>query len=138
MENIKSDLQIKKVYFSDLMFKRSELIEQKTNIHNSMGVEYEELSVNEITVKLKYEAKSDDMSISVIAVINGTFVLTNYQELQQNVRDYILRVNTIAILMPYLRSQVVLLTSQPGFNPIQIPIINAELLYNTSQNKGNF
>lgn len=137
MENIKSDLKIKNIYFSELMFKRSENIEHSTNIHNSLGVEYNELSVNEIVVKLRYEAKSDDMSISVEAVINGVFELSNYQELQSDIRNYILKVNTIAILTPYLRSQVVLLTSQPGLNPIQIPIINAESLYRISQNKTN-
>lgn len=135
MENIKSDLNIKKIYFSDLMFKRSENIEKKVNINNSLSVEYEELSKNEINVKLEYEAKSDDMSINVAAVINGIFELDNYQGLDQDTIEYILKVNTIAILMPYLRSQVILLTSQPGFNPIQIPVINAEALYKMSQNK---
>ena len=135
MDNIRSDLKIKNIYFSDLMFKRSDNIEQKTNIHNSLGVEYKEPSENEVVVKLRYEAESDDKSISVVAVINGVFELTNYQELQPDAIDYILKVNTIAILVPYLRSQVVLLTSQPGFNPIQIPIINAESLYKTSQSK---
>ena len=137
MDNIKSDLIIKSMFFSDLMFKRSESKEHKINIQNSLGVEYEELSKNEIIVKIRYEGKSDDMSIDVVAVINGKFELTNYQELQPDVIDYLLKVNTIAILIPYLRSQVVLLTSQPGFNPIQIPIINAELLYKTSQNKND-
>ena len=133
MDNIKSDLIIKNMYFSDLMFKRSENIGQKTNINNSLGVEYKELSENEINVKLRYEGKSDDMSIEVVAVINGCFELLNYQELELDVKDYILKVNTIAILIPYLRSQVCLLTSQPGFSAIQIPIINAESLYKANQ-----
>ena len=138
MENIKSDLIIKNIYFSDLTFNRSMKMEQIVNTSNSLGVEYKELGENEIIVKLRYEAVSDDTSISIVAVINGVFELENYKELKPDAKDYILKVNTIAILIPYLRSQVVLLTSQPGFNPIQIPVINAELLYNTSQNKGNF
>lgn len=135
MDNYKSDLRIKNIYFSDLMFKRDDKIGQKISIQNSLGVEYENSSENEIVVKIRYEAKSDDMSMSVIAVINGSFELVNYENLQLDVKEYILKVNTIAILIPYLRSQVVLLTSQPGLSPLQMPIINAEALYNASKNK---
>lgn len=133
MDNIKSNLKINNLFFSDLMFKRSEKVGKNITINNSLGVEYEEINDNGIVVKIRYEAKSDDMSINVVSVINGVFELINPEELQPEVKDYILKVNTLAILIPYLRSQVVLLTSQPGFNPIQIPVINAESLYKNSQ-----
>ena len=133
MDNIKSNLKINNLFFSDLMFKRSEKVGKNITINNSLGVEYEEINDNGIVVKIRYEAKSDDMSINVVSFINGVFELINPEVLQPEVKDYILKVNTLAILIPYLRSQVVLLTSQPGFNPIQIPVINAESLYKNSQ-----
>lgn len=135
IKNIKSGLKINNLFFSDLIFNRSEKVGKDITINNSLGVEYEEISDNGIIVKIRYEAKSDDMSINVVAVINGVFELTNAKDLQPDVKNYILKVNTLAILISYLRSQVVLLTSQPGFNPIQIPIINAESLYKNSQKK---
>ena len=135
MDNIKSGLKINNLFFSDLIFNRSEKVRKDITINNSLGVEYEEVNDNGIIVKIRYEAKSDDISINVVAVINGVFELTNAKDLQPDVKNYILKVNTLAILIPYLRSQVVLLTSQPGFNPIQIPIINAESLYKNSQKK---
>ena len=132
MNNIKSNLKINNLFFSDLMFKRSEKVGKNITINNSLGVEYEEKNDNGIVVKIRYEAKSDDMSINVVSVINGVFELINPEVLQPEVKDYILKVNTLAILIPYLRSQIVLLTSQIGMTPVQIPILNAELLYKST------
>ncbi len=42
----------------------------------------------------------------------------------------ILENNTVAILFPYLRSQLTLLSSQPDFEPIILPALNINALLN--------
>lgn len=44
--------------------------------------------------------------------------------------EKILANNTVAILFPYLRSQLTLLTSQPGFEPVILPVMNINALMN--------
>lgn len=63
--------------------------------------------------KLYFERNSDDVKKNNSK--KGKKVLTN---------------NTIAILFPYLRSQLTLLTSQPEFEPIILPIMNINALMN--------
>ncbi len=135
MSNVESNLRIKNVYFSELSFKRSEVLGNKIELNNTFDVKYETVSKNENKVSIIYEGLSNEPLFSIKAVINGLFELTNYEELNEETCESLLKINTIAILFPYLRSQVVLLTSQLGLNPIQLPIINAELLYNSTLNK---
>lgn len=40
--------------------------------------------------------------------------------------EAIINTNTIAIMFPFIRSQVTLLTSQPGMAPIVLPPINTQ------------
>ena len=41
--------------------------------------------------------------------------------------------NTVAILFPYIRSQISLMTTQPGMHPIIIPPMNIVSLINTQK-----
>ncbi|WP_299235483.1 protein-export chaperone SecB [uncultured Bacteroides sp.] len=59
--------------------------------------------------------------------ISGIFELTNESILGQK----LITNNAIAILFPYLRSQLTLLTSQPGFEPVILPIMNINTLLNS-------
>ena len=43
-------------------------------------------------------------------------------------KEYILKRNTVAIIFPYIRSQITLLTAQPGMNAIVLPPININAL----------
>ena len=135
MNNVESNLRIKNVYFSELSFKRDETIGNKIELNNTFDVKYEDISTNEEKVSIIYEGFSNESLFSIKAIINGVFELTNYEDLDEETAKSLLKINTIAILFPYLRSQVVLLTSQLGLNPIQLPIINAELLYNSTLRK---
>ena len=38
--------------------------------------------------------------------------------------ENIVKTNTVAIMFPFIRSQVTLLTTQPGMTPIVLPPIN--------------
>lgn len=72
-------------------------------------------------VTLKAEEK---YNISV--QITGIFSISEKSVFGEN----ILANNTVAILFPYLRSQLTLLTSQPGFEPVILPVMNINALMN--------
>ena len=132
MENIESNLKIKNIYFSELSFRRDENIEKTLEITHSIDVKYEDVLKDSIKVSIIYSSKAKNSLFETKVVINGRFELTNYENFDDDTIESLLKINTIAILVPYLRSQVVLLTSQIGINPIQIPIINAEMLYRST------
>ena len=135
MENFESDLKIKKIYFSKLSFKRGLDVNENYRLTDSLNVEYNKLSDNEIEVKLFYNAKAEDDTVNIEAVENGVFELINTEKYSNDDINYILKVNTIAIMFPFLRSQILLLTSQPGFNPVPVPAVNAEALFKMSGSK---
>lgn len=58
----------------------------------------------------------------------GTFAFSNSENVNKNLYDNLINKNAIAILFPYLRSQVTLITSQPNMTPIILPPININTL----------
>jgi len=59
-------------------------------------------------------------------VVSGIFEL--HAELEKTQKEIIVTKNTLAILFPYLRAQVTMMTSQPDVEPVVIPAININLL----------
>ena len=56
-------------------------------------------------------------------------------DLDENVYEHLIKVNTVAIIFPFIRSQVSLLTTQPGITPIMIPPINLNALIDSEENE---
>ena len=50
-------------------------------------------------------------------------------------KDELLNGNALAILFPYIRSQLTLLTAQPGTNPIVLPAMNIAKMLEESEKK---
>lgn len=50
-------------------------------------------------------------------------------------RDVLLQKNTLAILFPYLRSQISLITAQPGLSPIVLPPMNIDKAFDDAVEK---
>lgn len=61
---------------------------------------------------------------NIEAQISGFFSVDEQSVLGKKVLEN----NTAAILFPYLRSQLTLLTSQPGFEPVILPVMNINAL----------
>ena len=69
---------------------------------------------------------SSEGRYEIKAQISGVFSISEESVLGKKVLDN----NTVAILFPYLRSQLTLLTSQPGFEPVILPVMNINALMN--------
>lgn len=69
---------------------------------------------------------NEDEKYRIEVEISGLFRLSEDSVLGKK----ILENNTVAILFPYLRSQLTLLSSQPDFEPIILPALNINALLN--------
>ena len=80
-------------------------------------------SEHEVSLKLHITKQSDDLEVCVVARAN--FMIDDDSS---DVAKRLLNENTVAIMFPYVRSQVSLLTTQPGMTPILVPTINTTKL----------
>lgn len=61
-----------------------------------------------------------DLEIS----LTGYFRIEPDETISENLKNKLVTQNTVAILMPYLRSEVSLLTAQPGMDCVVLPAFN--------------
>lgn len=129
-------LKMERIVFDNISFIRSgfkseqsnEELSLKINVSVSNGPESESVSRVRLRVsatkKHEYEAS---VSISGFCTVEGTHELT----------DNLLKKNAIAILFPYVRAELTLLTAQPETDPIVLPAININGLIDNMAQNGN-
>ena len=66
-----------------------------------------------------------DEEEKVFVNVKGRAIFTT-----QHVNMDILEKNTIAIMFPYIRSYISIITTQPGMNPIVLPAMNIVAMIN--------
>ena len=91
----------------------------KTDVQFKMGVSIEKDDINEYRVSLQVLAEKEE-EYSVEIRITGYCSIADDCEM----RDTILKKNAVAILFPYVRAQLTLITSQPEIEPIVLPVFN--------------
>ena len=64
-----------------------------------------------------------------------TVGLFRVEKVDKETYDQLIKSNTVAIMFPYIRSQVSLLTTQPGIQPIMIPTMNINALIEENQSE---
>lgn len=94
---------------------------------------------NELTFKLQVQVGlAEDGMYKVTLVLNGTkaeeydiviglsgfFEIENRDQLEDQLLQNLINKNAVAILMPYLRSELTLLTAQPDTDSVVLPIFN--------------
>lgn len=117
--NIKSDLQLQTLYVDSYNF--NFLGSSKGEIEVNVNFNVEDTFADDIlTISLSsYIMARDSFELNVTLV--GQFVL------DAGMIDK-LKANAVAVMFPYLRSQVTLLTTQPNILPIVLPTININKL----------
>ena len=104
LEKMQSDLRMCSFYFEKCSIERGEQI-----------------------VKGEFDAdlKREGNNLSAEIVAKASFVFhSNGEDLDEEKKNNIIKNNTVAIMFPFIRSQVSLLTTQPGMAPIVLPPIN--------------
>ncbi len=122
-KDIYSILKLNKLVFDKIEFKRlgfqkDNKIEFKIKCSISQRLDTD---IYKITLILN-GYKPDEYSLEII--LTGIFAIENNQELSEKLKNDLVGKNAIAILMPYLRSEVSLLTAQPGVDCVVLPPFN--------------
>ena len=128
-------LEMKNLCFTKILFEQTQNGQNEKKIKFNISVEYEQKTEKNILVRLIANITEESNSININVVEQADFELVNAEMLDNEAKNNILKVNTIAILMPYMRSQIAILTAQPGMNSLQIPIIDASILAKNAVSK---
>jgi preprotein translocase subunit SecB len=122
MANFNSSLILKKMVFDKIEFNRSGF---KNTNDLEFGLQVQigsgEDGTYKVTLVLK-GTKHDEYNI--IISLSGFFNIEGQDELEDKIVQDLINKNAVAILMPYLRSELTLLTTQPDTDSVVLPIFN--------------
>lgn len=122
IKDMRSNLQMKDFYFSRFSFVRDKVIKD-----GELNVDLQKNIISkgdhEYNIILTTTIEKDDMNIELVAEAQFLYESDDYSR-----EESIINTNTVAIMFPFIRSQVTLLTSQLGMIPIILPAINTQKL----------
>lgn len=123
MSNIKSVLHMDKLVFDKILFEREGF--KSANALNTTieahFAENQQEGMYKVTLILKGK-KEEEYSFEIS--LTGYFSFDNDEQVDEKLKSELIRKNTLAILMPYMRSQVSLLTAQPEMECVVLPAFN--------------
>jgi len=124
-----SILNMLDIYFSSIKFtqNKKQLGEIKLVIDHAIEYQINQEDDSVYQTIIKSTIKDDARQFSLELITNGIFSLTD-QDVDESRKEVLLKMNTVAIMFPYIRSEVSLLTAQPGLTPVQMPIIDVSKL----------
>lgn len=129
---VPSILQMDPVVFDELSFRREGFQNQKTDtsFNLSMARQVQKISDGHYRVIVRVTVTSPQ-EYEARVQISG---FCSLREDLEN-KDELLNGNALAILFPYIRSQLTLLTAQPGTTPIVLPAMNIAKMLEESEKK---
>ena len=122
-KKIESVLKLNKIVYDKIEFKRlgfkndRELeLELQSNISQRQDAD-----IYRVTLLLKGN-KPDEYALEIS--LSGFFSIESDEKLERNLIDTLVTKNSVAILMPHLRSELSLLTAQPEVECVVLPVFN--------------
>jgi len=123
----RSGLRLDYLYFKDIKCSRKSRIE-KTELNINYKIN-QQVKNDVAKVEIVTEIVAQDNSINVQVTTFGQFTLVDgNNEYDENTKKDMLRLSTVAIMMPYIRSQVSIITTQPDLTPILLQPVDVTLL----------
>ena len=121
-------LELNNLCFTQCAFKRQKKLDSQFELHYGFEVVYTNCTDDSQTVTINVHIFDDEKQFDLLVVEEADVNVVNADVLDKKLCKELLDVNSIALMMPYLRSQVVLMTAQPGITPVQLPIVDATKL----------
>lgn len=122
-------LKLNLLEFDQINFKRLGSQNEKElefSFSVSLGTNLKNPEIKKVSVGVTGD-KADEYHFEIVA--------SGYFSYEGDVGDDIIRQNAVAIVMPYVRSEVSILTAQPGIDPVVLPPFNIiEMLGENSKN----
>lgn len=127
MANFNSSLILKEMVFDKIEFERKGFKNNK-ELEFNLQVQIGSGTDNTYKVTLVLNAKKPN-EYDIVISLSGFFELEGREELDDNMVQNLISKNTVAILMPYLRSELTLLTAQPNTESVVLPPFNINKMF---------
>ena len=123
MDNIKSVLNMNRLVFDKIEFDRQGFKNQNrpSYLIETHFAKNQQENMYRVTLVLKCD-KKDEYTFEIS--LTGYFSFDSKEEIDENEKNELISKNAVAIIMPYLRSQVSLLTAQPEVDCVVLPPFN--------------
>jgi preprotein translocase subunit SecB len=116
----------------DLLSERELEINPKFSITAYSNTDDPAISKVSVSCDIFENAQEDGHPFTIGVTVSGVFQLFDSEN-----AEALIKYNAVAILLPYVRSAVSLLSSQSGGPPIILPIINVYSLQSESEKTSN-
>lgn len=129
---IQSVLRLDRLVFDKIEFKRlgfSSDHKLELDIQSSIA-QRQDTEVYRITLTLR-GTKPEEYIFEIS--LTGIFTIEQDDTLSEELKNDLITKNAIAILMPYMRSEVSLLTAQPGMECVVLPAFNINEMMKSSK-----
>lgn len=127
ISSVSSVLKITHFVFDELSFKRKGFKQksEEEEVPIEVGTHIGKVSNGQYNVTLQVKVDKDNEYVALVRI-------TGYCEIDENYpdKDILLKENAVAILFPFVRAQMTLLTAQPETDPLVLPPINIKALVN--------
>ena len=133
MDRNECKLQMNELYFSKYDFIQTRE-DNDTEYETSFQIEYAVNNQDASKFRIKINTRVKNKTESVLLNLETIGVFTVDKEgVNDDIGDHLIKVNTVAIMFPFIRSQISLLTTQPGLEPILLPPININALMDSEK-----
>ena len=127
MSSFNSALTLQKMVFYRIEFNRKGFKNNKElEFELQVQIGLDKNSTYKVTLVLN-GTKQDEYDI--VISLSGFFAVETQEELDDNVVRNLINKNAVAILMPYLRSELTLLTAQPDTDSVVLPPFNINKMF---------
>ena len=126
-DNIKSALKLDNLFFDEISFSRIGFQNEnkpKLSMEISIG---EDINRKHYRTTLKFTLNKEDEYIVNVTAIGIFEFIGNVDE--ETKKDLIQK-NSVSIMMPYVRSEISLITAQPGVETVVLPPFNINNMIN--------
>ncbi|EHL10649.1 hypothetical protein HMPREF9629_00864 [Peptoanaerobacter stomatis] len=125
---VQSVLALDELVFDEIEFKRLDF-KNDNELQLSFGAKISENKEDKNKYVTTVEIKGKKEKEYTFAVRLSGYFSVNGDNIDNDKKRHLLESNSIAILMPYLRSQISTLTAQPNMDCVVLPVFNvSELL----------
>lgn len=133
MKDINSKLEMFDLHFSKIecvwIKEPTDVENVKLNFRYAIDTNVADDNPYEVEKILSVFISDEKEHLSIEIKLNGSFKLEFKEgEMDETTAQHLLNINTITIMMPYLRSEVSLVTAQPGLMPVMLPIVDVTKL----------
>ena len=126
-DNIKSALKLDNLFFDEISFSRIGFQNEnkpKLSMEISIG---EDINSKHYRTTLKFTLNKEDEYIVNVTAIGIFEFIGNVDE---ETKKDLLQKNSVSIMMPYVRSEISLITAQPGVETVVLPPFNINNMIN--------